>query len=86
MPTGITEYNFDPGTNNLYAWGGDGTFMYDWTTTALDAVVADDMAFATQFTSLNYSGYGNLDMFYDSAPYGPKAQEKAMAAEVAKYK
>src|ERR1700693_966742 len=63
VPTGISEYNFDPGTNNLYAWGGDSTFMYQWTKTPLDAVVASHMAFATQFTSLNYSGYGDLDMF-----------------------
>ena len=86
VPTGVTEYNFDPGTGNLYAWGGDGKFMKAWTTTALDALVADGVAFANQFTTLNYSGYGYLDMFHDSAPYAPKAQEKAMAAEVAKYK
>jgi len=85
VPTGISEYNFDPGTNNLYAWGGDSTFMYDWTTTALDAVVASHMAFATQFTSLNYSGYGDLDMFSDSTPYAPKAQFNVLVAEVEKY-
>ncbi len=86
VPTGVSEYNFDPGSGNLYAWGGDGKFMKAWTTTALDALVADGVAFANQFTTLNYSGYGYLDMFHDSAPYGPKGQEKAMAAEVAKYK
>ena len=43
------------------------------------------MAFATQFTSLNYSGYGDLDMFSDSAPYAPKAQFNALVAEVEKY-
>jgi hypothetical protein len=30
--------------------------------------------FATQYTSLNYSGYGNLDMFDDASPYNPKGQ------------
>jgi hypothetical protein len=84
VPTGMSEYNFDPGTNNLYAWGDDGTFMRRWETTALNAAIADGMAFANEFTSLNYSGYGYLDMFRDQAPYKPKAQEKAMAAAVAK--
>jgi len=85
VPTGVSEYNFDPGTNNLYAWGGDSSFMTSWTTTALDAIVATHMAFANQFTSLNYSGYGDLDMFSDSAPYAPKAQFNVLVAEVEKY-
>jgi hypothetical protein len=85
VPTGVSEYNFDPGTNNLYAWGDDGAFMKRWTTTALDAFVADGVSFANEFTSLNYSGYGYLDMFRDTSPYRPKAQFKAMAAAVARY-
>jgi hypothetical protein len=83
IPTGVSEYNFDSGTGNLYAWGDDGKFMRRWTTTALHAIVHEGMAFANQFTSLNYSGYGYLDMFREQAPYRPKAQEKAMAAAVA---
>jgi len=74
VPTGISEYNFDPGFSNLYAWGGDSTFMYQWTETALQAIISDHMSFANQFTTLNYSGYGELDMFQDSSPYAPKAQ------------
>jgi hypothetical protein len=85
VPTGISEYNFDPGTNNLYAWGDDNTFMKEWTDEALNALVKVGAAFANQFTSLNYSGYGYLDMFHDAAPYGPKAQYRAMAAFIAKY-
>ncbi len=85
IPTGVTEYNFDPGTANLYNWAGDSAFMYQWTKTALDAIVSLHIPFANQFTSLNYSGYGDLDMFSDSAPYGPKPQFYGMVAEVEKY-
>ena len=85
VPTGISEYNFDPGTGNLYAWGDKGRFMRQWTTTALHALVKIGAAFGNQFTSLNYSGYGELDMFHDSAPYAPKPQFYAMAAAVENY-
>jgi hypothetical protein len=85
VPTGISEYNFDPGSATLGKWGGDSQFMYDWTQTAIQAFVANHFSFATQFTSLNYSGYGDFDMFSDSAPYGPKAQFYGMVSEVEKY-
>jgi hypothetical protein len=85
IPTGVSEFNFDPGTGNLYAWGGDGTFMSQWTTTAMDEIVALHMSFALQFDSMNWGGYGNYDMFSDAAPYGPKPQFDAMVAEVQKY-
>jgi hypothetical protein len=85
VPTGVSEYNFDAGTSTLSKWGGDGQFVYDWTTTAIDAFANNRFAFATQFTSLNYSGYGDLDMFSDSVPYGPKAQFYGVAASVKKY-
>jgi len=74
VPTGITEYNFDPGGANLGAWAGDASFMFQWTELAIQRFAADGYDFATQYTSLNYSGYGALDMFNDSAPYSPKAQ------------
>jgi hypothetical protein len=86
IPTGMTEYNFDPGSGNLYNWAGDSTFVYRWTTTAIDSIVSLHIAFANQFTSLNFSGYGDLDMFHDAAPYGPKPQFRAMAAAVEKYR
>ena len=85
VPTGVSEYNFDPGTGNLFSWGDNKTFMTQWTTTALNTFAQDGVAFANQFTSLNYSGNGYLDMFNDAAPYGPKAQYYAIAASVAKY-
>ena len=79
VPTGISEYNFDPGTSNLGAWANDDNFMFQWTETAINAFIANHFAFATQFTSLNYSGYGGLDMFDDSSPYAPKGQFYGMA-------
>jgi hypothetical protein len=85
IPTGISEYNFDPGSNNLYAWGDEGTFMSQWTVAAMDEAVSLGMAFAVQFDSMNYGGYGYLDMFSDSAPYAPKPQFNAMVSEVRKY-
>jgi hypothetical protein len=85
VPTGISEYNFDPGSQNLSAWAGNSTFMYQWTQTALEAIVATHMAFANEYTTLNYAGYGNLDMFFDSAPYGPKSQFFGMVVSVEKY-
>jgi hypothetical protein len=85
IPTGISEYNFDPGSSTLGAWANDNTFMYDWEVAAIDAFVANGFAFATEFTSLNYSGYGALDMFSDTPPYGPKAQFYGIVSEVEKY-
>jgi hypothetical protein len=85
VPTGISEYNFDPGTGNLYSWGDNGPFMKKWTTVALKAMLADGVSFANQFTSLNHSGYSYLDMFHDSAPYAPKAQYYAIVAAIQRY-
>jgi hypothetical protein len=82
VPTGISEYNFDPGSGTLSAWANDAGFMSYWTTTAIDAFVANNFAFAIQFTSMNYAGYGDLDMFSDASPYEPKAQFYAIAASV----
>jgi hypothetical protein len=85
IPTGVTEYNFDPGTNNLYNWSGDGTFMSQWTQEAIEEMVTLGVSFANEFTSLNFAGYGDLDMFSDAAPYRPKPQFNAMISEIAKY-
>jgi len=72
LPTGVTEYNFDPGSGNLYAWGGDNHFLYQWTKVALKTFISLHVSFADQFTTLNWSGYGKLDMFQDASPYNPK--------------
>ncbi len=78
VPTGISEWNFDPGTGTLGAFANDNHFMFQWTETMLQTIENDHMAFSNEFTTLNYSGYGALDMFQDSSPYAPKAQYYAM--------
>ena len=95
IPTGVTEYNFDGGDGILYSWGADDTFMYQWTQAALDAIVSLHMPFANEFTSLNFSGNGALDMFCfgqgsNSDPActsagAPKGQFYGMVAEVQKH-
>jgi hypothetical protein len=82
VPTGISEYNFDPGDQHLYDWGSNETFMGQFETAAIDEIVSLGMAFANQFTSLNFSGYGNYDMFSDAAPYAPRAAFDSLAAAV----
>jgi hypothetical protein len=85
IPTGISEYNFDPGSSTLGAWANDGAFMDAWEVAAIDAFVTNHYSFGLEFTTLNYAGYGALDMFSDSSPYGAKPQLNAMASEVSKY-
>jgi hypothetical protein len=85
VPTGVSEYNFDAGSGTLDKWANDAQFMYRWTRTAIDAFAANHFSFAAQFTSLNWSGYGKLDMFSDSAPNGPKSQYYGIVASVQKY-
>jgi hypothetical protein len=95
IPTGVTEYNFDGGDGNLYSWSADDTFMYQWTQAALDTIVSLHMAFANEFTSLNFSGDGNLDMFCIgqgsnsnhacTSAGAPKGQFYGMVSEVEKH-
>jgi hypothetical protein len=95
LPTGITEYNFDPGSGNLYSWGADDQFLYQWTQAAIDAIVQLRMSFANEYTALDYASYGELDMFCDSAGANsdpactlagsPKGQYWGMVSEVEKY-
>jgi hypothetical protein len=85
VPTGISEYNFDAGTGTLGDWANDASFMSYWTTTAIDAFVANKFAFAVQFTTMNSAGNGDLDMFSDALPYGPKAQFYAIVASIKQY-
>jgi hypothetical protein len=54
---------FDPGTGTLNAWGPDEGFMKKSETATLHAFVATHFAFAMEYTSLDYAGYGQLDMF-----------------------
>jgi hypothetical protein len=95
VPTGISEYNFDPGSGTLNDWGTNDQFLYAWQVAAMDSFVFNHMAFATQFTTLNYSGYGLLDMFCDGKGFNndpactavgsPKGQFYGMVSEVKKY-
>ena len=85
IPTGVSEYNFDPGDQHLYDWCNDSTFMTQWTTAALDEIVKLRMSFANQFDSLNWGGYGCYDMFSDAAPYAAKPQFDAITSEIQKY-
>jgi hypothetical protein len=78
VPTGVTEWNFDPGFGFLSCAASDNHFMFQYTEAALRGIEATGMAFANEFTSLNYAGYSDLDMFRDSAPYAPKAQYYGM--------
>ncbi len=78
VPTGLSEWNYDPGTGTLGAFSSDSSFIFRWTETMLQTIENDHMAFANEFTTLNYSGYGALDMFGDSSPYAPTAQYYAM--------
>jgi hypothetical protein len=82
LPTGISEWNFDPGFSALTAWGDDGTFMAFYTAATLNFFARNTFSFAMQYTALDYAGYGYLDMFSDSAPYSAKPQFTAMAAAV----
>jgi hypothetical protein len=85
IPTGLSETNFDPGTGTLNAWGPDGSFMKKYEMATLHAFVAAHFAFAMEYTSLDYAGYGQLDMFSDSAPYAPKGQFYGFVASIKKY-
>ncbi len=74
IPTGISEWNFDPGTQTLTNYGGDNHFVFQWTEIMLKAIEDNHMAFSNQFTTLNYADSGKIDMFFDAPPYSPKAQ------------
>jgi hypothetical protein len=84
VPTGISEWNFDPGGANLSNWYTDQHFMWQFTEAAMQVFVTDKFAFANEYSSLNFSDYGMLDMFNDTgqsgfAPYAPLCQFWAMA-------
>jgi hypothetical protein len=78
IPTGVTEYNFDAGTQFLHYAAADQKFVFQYTEKYLAALESVGAAFADEFTTLNYAGYGDLDMFNDGAPYAPKSQYYAM--------
>jgi hypothetical protein len=83
VPVGITEWNFDPGSNPL---GDNGSFMSQFSTAALQAMIGAGLNFACQFDAQSYGGYGYLDMFDINNNDQPKPQFTAIAAMIKKYK
>jgi hypothetical protein len=77
VPTGVTEWNFDARLGFLSYAASDSSIMFQWTEAALKGIEATGMAFADEFTTRNYAGYGDLDMFNDGT-FAPKAQYWAM--------
>lgn len=80
---GITEWNFDPGSNPL---GENATFMSQFTQTAMQAMISAGLDFANQYDTQCYCGYGYLDMFDIGNNDRPKAQFTVMARLVKQYK
>lgn len=76
IPVGITEWNFDPGSNPL---GNNGSFMSQFSTVALHAMMNAGLNFACQFDAQDYGENGYLDMFDHTNNDQPKPQFTAMA-------
>lgn len=83
IPVGITEWNFDPGSNPL---GNNGSFMTQFSTAALNAMMSGGLNFACQFDAQDYGGYGYLDMFDLANNDQPKPQFTAIANIIGQYK
>jgi hypothetical protein len=83
IPVGITEWNFDPGSNPL---GNNGSFMRQFSTAALNAMISAGLNFACQFDAQDDGGYGYLDMFDMNNRDQPKAQFTAIAAIIQQYR
>ncbi|HEY7834978.1 MAG TPA: GDSL-type esterase/lipase family protein [Ktedonobacterales bacterium] len=84
LPVGISEWNYDPG-NPPPAYGDDPAFITQFTTAAMHAMMAAGVAFACQFDSANYGGYGRLDMI-DVGTNQPKPQFTALANLIQQYR
>jgi len=83
IPVGITEWNFDPGSNPL---GNNGSFMSKFSTAALNSMMSAGLNFACQFDAQDYGGYGYLDMFDINNSDQPKPQFTAIAAIIQQYR
>lgn len=84
VPLGISEWNFDPGSNNTL--GGNKAYMTAYTRTALSSMIAAKLDFAAQFDTQDYGGYGALDMFDVGHKDRPKAQFMVMKQIIARYR
>jgi hypothetical protein len=69
VPIGLTEWNYDP-NGNSWQMANDVDFMTQFTTTAINQMIAAHLDFANQFDVMSYSGNGQLDMFdiFDGGP------------------
>jgi len=85
IPLGITEWNFDPGSNPL---GENANFMTKFTNLALNGpngMISAGLDFANQFDAQDYGGYGHLDMFDIKNNDQPKAQYYAIKNMISQY-
>jgi hypothetical protein len=86
VPLGITEWNFDPGSNPL---GENADFMTKFTNLALNGpngIISAGLDFANQFDAQDYGGYGHLDMFDISKHDQPKAQYYVIRSVISQYR
>lgn len=89
IPIGLTEWNFDPGTNSVL--GSDDAFMKQFTEIAIHQFISAHLDFANQFDAMSYAGYGTLDMFNiiwwgPPKQSTPKAQYYAMTDLINQYR
>ncbi|MEO7000426.1 MAG: SGNH/GDSL hydrolase family protein, partial [Ktedonobacterales bacterium] len=84
LPVGVSEWNYDPG-NPPPAYGDKTSFITQFTTRAIQAMIAAGVVFACQFDAASYSGYGRLDMFNVETGHA-KPQFYAMAALIKQYR
>jgi hypothetical protein len=80
---GITEWNFDPGSNTEL--GRNATFMDAFSRAALQSMISARLDFAAQFDTASFSGYGALDMFDTNDNDRPKAQFQAVKEIIAQH-
>jgi len=84
VPVGITEWNFDPGSNTKM--GSDPQFMDQFSRGALASMIAAKLDFAAQFDTQSFSGYGSLDMFDVKNGDLAKVQFSAVKEVIARYR
>lgn len=83
LPVGISEWNYNA-DNPPTAYGSDPTFMTQFTTSALRAMIQANLDFANQFDVASGAGQGGLDMI-DTRTGRPKPQYAALKNFIAQY-
>lgn len=86
IPVGISEWNFDSGSNPL---GENADFMTKFTNLALNGpagMISAGLDFANQFDAQDAGGYGHLDMFDINKQDRPKAQFYAISRLISQYR